>query len=155
MSFPKIHTTPRTISGAVKRFLRTLKSVGNPVFLPFTETSTDYRAGYCHSNCEAEHRRLGVPVVFGWMIWEVENAPFMEAEFHCVIRRGRHLKDITPRRDGEILILFVPDNQRVAVRFDDRTWETWSNQKLSLSSLGPTQKILLRDPSGSNVWPDP
>ncbi len=95
--------------------------MGKPVFLRFTPASTDYVAGQCHSNCEAEHKRTGAEIVFGWMIWESPGVEFIEAEFHSVVRRGRHLKDITPRRDAEKLILFAPDTARVAVRIDERT----------------------------------
>ncbi len=138
----------------MKPFLRTLESVGKPLFVPFTQTSSDYRAGYCQSNCEAEHSRTGADIVFGWMIWEAPIASFIEAEFHSVVRRGRHLKDITPRREGEKLILFVPDTARQAVRLDERTWLTWSNHKQMGSHLEPTRQIRLQDPSGSNVWPE-
>jgi hypothetical protein len=42
------------------------------------------------------------------MIWEC--AMFAEAEFQCVWRstEGQQI-DITPRRDGEAMILFLPD----------------------------------------------
>lgn len=32
----------------------------------------------------------------------------MEAEFHSVVRLGRHLKDATPRVEGEGYVLFAP-----------------------------------------------
>jgi hypothetical protein len=124
---PLIQTSPREVSVIVLRFLSTLGFTGRPVFLSFTPVSADYIAGQCHSNCEAEHRRTGAEIVFGWTIWQVGDTPFIEAEFHSVVRRGRHLKDITPRRDGEKLILFAPDTERIAVRIDERTWDTWSN----------------------------
>ncbi len=149
-----IPTTPGMISGSLKGFLRTLDSADKPLFLPFTATSSDYLTGYCQSNCEAEHRRTGADIVFGWMIWEAVAASFIEAEFHSVVRWRRHLKDITPRRDGEKLILFVPDAERHASRLDERTWLTWSNHKLTGSHLEPTRQIRLQDPSGSNIWPD-
>jgi hypothetical protein len=123
---PLRQTTPRKVSGVVTRFLRSLEyfgkpAMGKPVFLRFTPASTDYVAGQCHSNCEAEHKRTGAEIVFGWMIWESPGVEFIEAECHSVVRRGRHLKDITPRRDAEKLILFAPDTARVAVRIDERT----------------------------------
>jgi hypothetical protein len=145
-------TTPRKVSGLVIRFLRSLEFAGKPVFLPFTPTSPDYRTGYCQSNCEAEHKRTGAEIVFGWMIWENPDTAFIEAEFHSVMRHGRHLKDITPRKDGEKLILFAPDTERIAVRIDERTWHTWSNHKAQGENLEPTSGIYLQDPSGSNVW---
>jgi hypothetical protein len=149
----RAQTTPIRISGFVRRFLSSLEYAGKPVFLAFTQTSPDYLASHCHSNCEAEHKRTGAEIVCGWMIWEIPGASWIEAEFHSVVRRGRHLKDITPRRDGEKLILFAPDTERIAVRLDDRTWDSWSNHIQRGTSLQPTHGVLLQNPNGSNVWP--
>jgi hypothetical protein len=154
---PLRSTTPRAISGAVKRFLGSLESAVNPVFLPFTFASTDYIAGHCHQNCEAEHKRTGAEIVFGWMVWEDEAASFIEAEFHSVIRRGRHLKDITPRRDGEKRILFAPDVERSAVRVEDRTWRIWNNHKAIGSEIVQFTHAFTswNKNGGSDIWPDP
>lgn len=54
---------------------------------------------------------------------------FVEAEFHAVMKRRGALHDITPRNDGEKIVLFVPDPTRVAVRVDEHTWKTWGNHK--------------------------
>lgn len=121
------------------------------MYLPYTETSADYRIGYCMSNCEAENRRTGAHIVFGWVIWELRCVSFVEAEFHAVVRRGCTLYDITPRKDQEKRILFVPDNKRVAVRHDEHTWDTWSNHKKQGNSFELTQRILIEDPN-PNVW---
>jgi|SRR5262249_28781938 len=89
-------TTPRKISGSIKRFIRTLGTDENPRFLPFTYSSDKYLPLYCLSNCEAENRKTGNQVVFGWVIWELRQKGFIEAEFHAVMKRGNDFVDITP-----------------------------------------------------------
>jgi hypothetical protein len=144
-------TTPRKITGLVRSFLASLQSAGTPVLLPFVAASSDYRIGYCLSNCEAECRRTNADIVFGWVVWKLRAQSFIEAEFHSVVRRGVQLQDITPRRDGEKLVLFAPDLARVAIRRDDHTWDTWTNHKKEGAFLEPTRQILIQDPN-SNVW---
>lgn len=117
------------MTGAIRRFLATLETTASPILLPYTDVSGDYRAGYCLDNCEAETQRSGHPTVFGWVIWEDRRQAFIEAEFHAVIRRGPELIDITPRTDGERVVLFALDPARSALRINARTWATWSNHK--------------------------
>jgi hypothetical protein len=144
-------TTPRNITGSIRRFIASLESAGTPVVLPFIATSPDYRPGYCLSNCEAEAKRASVVIMFGWVLWELRSKSFIEAEFHAVIRRGNELQDITPRVDGERLVLFVPDRARRATRRDEHTWDTWANHKKIGGAVEATRPILLQDPT-SNVW---
>jgi hypothetical protein len=42
---------------------------------------------------------------------------------------------------------------RIAVRIDEQTWDTWGNHIQRGPNLEATSGVLLRDPSGSNVWP--
>lgn len=136
----------------MRRFLQLLDAGGTPVWLPFAFTSADYKARYCLSNCEAESRRTGAKIVFGWMIWEVRSQDFMEAEFHSVIKRGGRLWDVTPRLDGEETILFVPDLNRKAERIDERTWRTWTNFKRIGGHVEATRPFDLQD-ADPNVQP--
>lgn len=145
-------TTPRKITGSIKCFLASLGPVGLPVYIPCVVASPEYRVGYCLSNCEAEHRRTKTEIVFGWVIWELRAQSFIEAEFHALVRHNGELQDVTPRKDGEKLVLFLPDLVRVAVRKDNHTWDTWSNHKKRGASLEPTRQILIQDPQ-PNVWP--
>jgi hypothetical protein len=99
------------------------------IYLPFTDISPNYLPRYCLNNCEDVHRNLGYEIVYGWMLWELPAAEFIEAEFHAVVKDRKSLLDITQRADGENTILFVPDPTRVATRVDRRTWRTWTNFK--------------------------
>jgi hypothetical protein len=75
------------------------------VFLPYTDLG--YREGQCHVNVLHRVRMHGGKRLNGWIIWECMM--FAEAEFHCVWQTSGALIDITPRRDGEEQILFLPD----------------------------------------------
>jgi hypothetical protein len=140
-------TTPRRINSSLSRFMASLESVGKPSFLPFVPVSPDYRNGYCLANCEAESKRTNAEIVFGWVVWELRSQSFMEAEFHAVVRRSNQLADITPRRDEEKLVLFVPDLKRIAVRHDSYTWDTWTNHKKHGAHFEPTRQIYIQDPN--------
>jgi hypothetical protein len=49
----------------------------------------------------------------GWALWERPGL-LIEGEFHAVwVSSEGELIDITPKRDGEIEILFLPDSRRV------------------------------------------
>lgn len=120
-------TTPIKVDGRVRAFLRDAGlNEEEPVHLPFTCIDKRYRPAYCLDNCaHAANAGLGT-VVYGWMIWELRRLRFIEAEFHSVISQGGQLLDITPRTDGEELILFVPDPGRAAV-FTGHGWQTFTN----------------------------
>ena len=122
-------TTPPAITKHVRQFLAAANLLGKPRYLPFTLISTEYFPGYCLYNCATEARRSGDAAEYGWMIWQHETASFIEAEFHAVIRRKSGIQDITPRRDGEEIILFVPDSTRVPRFEPPNAWHTWSNFK--------------------------
>jgi hypothetical protein len=128
-----------------------------PHFLSFTYSSDKYLPRYCLNNCEAEHKRTGNRIVFGWIIWEYIKNGFIEAEFHAVMERGNDLVDITPRVDGEEKVLFVPDPNRVAERIDAEridagSWRLWSNQKsLNGQIIEPAKSIEIEDIAGNVI----
>lgn len=122
-------TTPKWLTAPIKAFLRVAGLRSRPEFLPFTEASPEYRPGYCLSNCHTEQERTGRNIVYGWLIWEHRRSRFIEAEFHAVVEQGGELLDITPRRDGERLVLFVRDPLRTAEKVGQSVWSTWTNIK--------------------------
>ncbi len=137
-------TTPKRVNGHVRNFIRRLGSVGQPEFLPFTFAASAYLAGNCHWNTRTELKRGPGEIVFGWVIWDLPHMSFIEAEFHSVIRRNGKLLDITPRRDGEEQILFVPDRERVVVWLDATTLKSWSNVRRLGSVFVPTRTQIYR-----------
>jgi len=97
-------------------------------------------------NCEAESDRTGQEIVYGWVLWEDRRFGFIEAEFHAVMRHGNTLVDITPRRDGEATVLFVPDAQRAPTRLDPRSWKSFTNIKwLNGRIVEPTEAIVIQN----------
>jgi hypothetical protein len=120
-------TTPKTIDSEIERFLNKHGIHGTPQYLPFMHISDSYTIRMCQSNCEAEKRRRGCGVVYGWLIWQDKRNNMITAEFHSVLDTASGLIDITPRVDGEKLVLFVPDSEKSARLLDDGTWETWAN----------------------------
>lgn len=101
-------TTPEVpLSDDVRDFTRTLSDV-EPVLLPYTDYGARYIPGACHLNVAHRVKHHGGQRVFGWMIWT--GPMFTEGEFHSVWRSpSGDLVDVTPRRDGEEFVLFVPD----------------------------------------------
>ena len=122
-------TTPKQIGLSVKRFLKKADLRATPRYLPFIDLNKGYRPRYCLNNCESEQSETGCSIRYGWVLWENKTGRFIEAEFHAVAEIDGELRDITPRIDGEEVVLFVPDATRQPTRIDHRTWQTWSNIK--------------------------
>jgi hypothetical protein len=143
-------TTPMNITKPIKRFIKTLGSVGTPEYLPFTYSSERYKSKHCLSNCEAEFHFSGDPIIYGWIIWENNKIDFIEAEFHAVIKRSNKYIDITPRVDNEDKVLFVPDFDRKATRLNNREWNTWKNHR----SLGGRIESSTQPTIITNIYDD-
>ena len=136
-------TTPTSpISGDVKKFCKSI-SHKVPVFLPFTEIDPRYQAGTCYPNVLHCVKHNGGSPQYGWLIWQ--SIVHTEAEHHSVWKHpdGR-LLDITPRFDGETMVLFLPDNLAPIERgpTDDLGWNNivYVPSLSGLSQLSGTQK---------------
>lgn len=127
---PKPATTPdKPIRQKVINFCGTV-SIEQPVFLPWTKVSPDYRSGWCHNNVLEQVRRAGGKRVNGWMIWD--NGNFVESEFHSVWEDPQgNLIDLTPRADGEPEILFLPDHATKIT--NDGTADHFPNNRTTIS----------------------
>lgn len=102
-------TTPgHPLSRSVRELCARVSPGADPVFLSYTDVGAGYRAGQCHVNVYHRVREHGGQRVNGWLVWE--SVMFSECEFHCVWQSpDGDLIDITPRRDREVTILFLPD----------------------------------------------
>ncbi len=122
---------PKKVNGSVKKLIAEL-GLKHPMakFLSYTHRSASYRAAYCFNNCEEENKNNNCEVVYGWVIWEDRKKSFVEAEFHAVIKEKGKLLDISPRQDGEKIILFIADKTRLCGRKSPTTWASWSNLKM-------------------------
>lgn len=67
----------------------------------------------CHFNVWVQMDRLGGAAQPGWVLWQDTAHHFCEAEFHAVwVAPDGRLVDLTPRRDGEKRVMFLPDPHR-------------------------------------------
>jgi hypothetical protein len=65
--------------------------------------------GWCSDGVLEKMKHDGGSIVFGWTLWEWPGA-MLTAEFHSVWRSpDEDLCDITPKPQGEMDIVFVPD----------------------------------------------
>lgn len=108
-------TTPSRITADVRRLCRRLGSVSEPVFVDVSASRATSQEDFddCFHDVQREVEKSGGNIQYGWTIWEWPGI-FIEAEFHAVWRRtDGELLDVTPKKDGEERILFVPDLVRV------------------------------------------
>jgi hypothetical protein len=69
--------------------------------------------GNCFGAVKLKVAADGGEVVYGWCFWLFPEV-WVEAEFHAVWRGpDGALLDVTPKRDGENAVVFVPDPKRV------------------------------------------
>jgi hypothetical protein len=108
-----------------KKFDKTLEALASylgivstdAVHLKFSRPSTfTPEPQYCHFNVWCQMRSEGGAPQPGWIFAQDKNMEFAEAIFHAVWRApdGR-LVDVTPRKDLEKRLLFVPDARRAIV----------------------------------------
>ena len=96
-------------------------------------------ADQCHFNVWCQIREEGGKAQPGWMLAQDKRADFAEAIFHSVWRtRHGRLLDVTPRKDDEKRILFVPDNSRAIalMRHEGRpAIRTFQNAKMHYGAI--------------------
>lgn len=104
-------TTPASISAKVHDLRSKIGVSTAPVFIPVQPASNSL-IDECHRNVFTQVESQGGEVVHGWCVWE-HPCRLIEAIFHTVWRSpAGNLIDITPHRDGEQRILFIPDPTR-------------------------------------------
>lgn len=109
-------TTPKDILPAISELCRSITPGAKPLFLE-VNAQEGARFGECFANVQKMITKHGGGKQHGWLIWERPGI-FVEAEFHCVWETNEgELFDVSPRQDGEEVVLFLPDSAR---RFDGR-----------------------------------
>jgi hypothetical protein len=84
------------------------------------QTKFDAIEQYCNINCIRKKQLDGGSIQYGWVIWQDRMAGLTEAEFHTVwVDDNGEYHDITPRKDNEKRIMFVPDKTRVLIVHKD------------------------------------
>jgi len=103
---------PDRITANVRGLCRKIGNVGEPLFVRVS-APPEGRLDDCFEDVRRQIEKYGGTVQHGWTIWEWPGI-FIEAEFHAVwCDKDGTLLDVTPKRDGEEQILFVPDPKRV------------------------------------------
>lgn len=70
----------------------------------------------CHFNCWVAWDKSGGAIQHGWILSQDRSQDFSEAIFHSVLKKeDGSLVDVTPRKDGERRLLFIPDQNRQIV----------------------------------------
>lgn len=120
-------TTPKKLHRFVREICARLVAGSEPVWVPVVPIPTA-QLNECFFNVRERINVEGGSIQHGWCIWE-EPGIFVEGEFHAVWRRSDDsLCDITPKRDHEIRILFLPDPVEV---FDEKAFERRDNVRLA------------------------
>lgn len=107
-------TTPLLINEDVLGFCKEINPNSESSFvevIPYKES--EYQE--CFSNVENYIKKFGGKIQQGWTIWEIPKK-FIEAEFHAVwVDNNENYVDISPKPDGEEIILFLKDDTREIV----------------------------------------
>jgi hypothetical protein len=111
MNYSSNTTTPAIITGDIIRFCSEIDSSSNPIFV-LVEPKHGVRSNYCLTDVPLFVKKNGGRTQFGWIVWE-ERQVLLEAEFHaCWVNPENRIIDITPKKDNEKSVLFLPDSQR-------------------------------------------
>jgi hypothetical protein len=151
-----VGSTPKSLDDAVLQLFHLLGVA--PSDARWLEFTAPYgfapEIAQCHINVWAHWKRNpGGGAVAGWVIWQAKSASFVEAEFHSVWRAPKgSLVDVTPRKDGEQYVLFVPDPLRTIIFFEhlgQPAIHTFENVRLSagkvITGIAPIARILTSD----------
>ena len=104
-------TTPIEITNEISAFCKEIDSTTSPIFLEYFPVER-YICGDCYGNVDKHIEKNGGRTQYGWIIWE-DPKTFLEAEFHVVWANDKEeYFDVTPKKDGEKRILFLPDSQK-------------------------------------------
>jgi hypothetical protein len=108
----KSNTTPKEISAKILELCAKIDSTQKPLFVEVANEQGN-KQDDCFENVRLWVEKKGGRIQYGWTIWENPQI-LVEGEFHAVWEtpEGR-LLDITPKRDGEAKILFLPDSKKI------------------------------------------
>ncbi len=137
-------SSPQRITADVRRLCRRIGELNEPVFVRVS-APPEGRLNDCFEDVGRQIKKYGGTIQHGWTIWEWPGI-FIEGEFHAVWRdKHGELLDVTPKRDDEEQILFVPDPERVF------TGQQIDNIRMPLGR-DPRIKELLKTHEAYNRW---
>lgn len=156
--------SPTTIDSALAVLISYLGlTVDSAVHLKYSRPlGFEPEIDYCHFNVWYQLREGGGKPQPGWILAQDRPQSFSEAIFHSVWQHpeGR-LVDVTPRKDNEKRLLFVPDNTRsitLASHDGKPAIHTFDNVRfLGNSLITPLTKITAvmegNFPERHGLWP--
>lgn len=105
-------TTPTEITAAIAGFCKSVEPSETPIFVP-VRPQRGCQHAECVLNLALWIPKHGGKEQQGWTIWYIHNT-YVEGEYHSIwIDPQGNPIDITPKRDGETSILFLPSHKRV------------------------------------------
>ncbi|MGA2786488.1 MAG: SEC-C metal-binding domain-containing protein [Verrucomicrobiota bacterium] len=105
------NTTPVSINESVLKLCSQIDPKQTPQYVSVSAVAGS-RMENCFLNVPSHVVKAGGSVQYGWMIWEHPGV-LVEGIFHAVwLKPDGQLLDITPTRDDEKQILFLPDSVR-------------------------------------------
>jgi hypothetical protein len=103
---------PKAITPAILELCKKIDDTQTPVFVPVKPVALAI-VDECYHNVRGHVEKHGGSIQHGWIIWEHPEV-IIEGNFHaCWLDAVCQFVDITPKRDGEKQILFLPDSKRV------------------------------------------
>lgn len=119
---------PSTIHKHVVKICSLINSREIPVFVDVVPEPGALK-DECFFNVQAKINKDRGSVLHGWCLWELPGI-FIEGEFHGVwVSPDNKLIDVTPKKDGESSIIFLPDPTQV---FDEKTFTRRDNFRLAI-----------------------
>ena len=104
-------TVPAAITDEIAAFCTEIAPTGAAQYVD-VKPARKAKVNDCFLNAQAFEKEKGGSVRYGWNVMEWPGV-LLEAEFHAVWRSpSGELLDVTPRRDAERRILFLPDDAR-------------------------------------------
>lgn len=104
-------TTPKSISEGILELCSDIVHSATPEYIP-VRPPHDANIDDCFVNVAKKVESEGGSILHGWQIWEWIDV-MQEAEFHAIWEppTGERV-DLTPKKNGEDRILFLPDPPR-------------------------------------------
>lgn len=122
-------TTPQHIHAFVNELVTKIDTGTNPAYLP-VKPDAGAQLGECFFNVRRKISKDGGQLQHGWCVWELPGL-YIEGEFHGVwVCPTGEMIDVSPKHEGELRILFLPDNERY---FDEIEFSRRDNIRIPIN----------------------
>ncbi|RLA50778.1 MAG: hypothetical protein DRR42_12165 [Gammaproteobacteria bacterium] len=130
---------PELISPKLRRACSKV-SGSNKVGFVEVEPGAKYKSNKCAYNARDEAESVGGRVIFGWGVFVWKNVMF-DFIGHAVVELESRYYCVTPSKQGDKKILFVPDN---TITFDFENPDSrLPSQEVAISKRSEVKKLLV------------